>query len=82
MIEIYQEYGGIPIHFIRFNPDKYKTIGKQETLKTRLTKLCAVIKQIKRSKDFFIRHPHLSVRYMYYDDYNNVQEVIDIDYGL
>ncbi len=76
MIQIHQDYGGIPVHFIRFNPDRYKTNSPQPLAK-RLNFLCGIIEKIKKDKKFFKRYPYLSVSYLYYDNFDiwNVMEI-------
>ena len=81
MIQIHQDYGGLPVHFIRFNPDKYKTNSKVEILGKRLKNLCEIIKTIKtKPTEFFKRNPFLTVSYIYYDDWNGIWSVDKIGY--
>jgi len=80
MIQIFQDHGGIPVHFIRFNPDFYKTVKTPESLGKRLTELTKIIKKIKKDKDFFQRNMNLTVSYLYYDNYNGIFEVSEIKY--
>jgi hypothetical protein len=82
MIQIYQDYGGVPVHFIRFNPDKYlspRGLGN-EPLSKRLMSLCNVVRGIKKDKTFYTRFPHLSVSYMYYDGYDGEWTVDEINH--
>jgi len=80
MIQIFQDHGGIPVHFIRFNPDTYKTNKAPESLGKRHNFLVSVIKKIKKDKEFFQRNKNLTVSYLYYDNYDGIWEVNKIDY--
>jgi hypothetical protein len=66
MLDIAQSSGGLPVYFIRWNPDKYKTDGKMVSDKERLRKLLEwnlKIMKIQEHKAF------LSVIYLYYDNH-------------
>jgi hypothetical protein len=81
MIQLFQDYGGIPVHFIRFNPDKYKcNKGTNETLPKRLDKLCKRIDKIKNDKTFYINNPNLTVSYMYYDNWDDLWSIDKFDF--
>ncbi len=81
MIQIHQDHGGSPVHFIRFNPDKYKIINKSvDNLHIRLEFLCKIIDKIKKDEDFFIRNPYLTTSYLYYDDWDGNFTVYKIEY--
>jgi very-short-patch-repair endonuclease len=81
MINIYQDFGGIPILFIRYNPDSYKTINGIESINknNRESILLDILKSLKNRKEWTIL---LSVRYLFYDgydDHKNEMYEIDID---
>jgi hypothetical protein len=76
MINIGQSFGGIPIYFIRWNPDKYKPKykeHKQESINNR-HKLCGdLISDIKQKKYIFPNNnAFISVIYLYYDNWDNI----------
>lgn len=71
MVNISQSYGGIPVYFIRWNPDHY-TCGSS---------LDPIVKRHKRVADYIIEirdctynlpHAMLAVTYMYYDNWDGV----------
>jgi hypothetical protein len=87
MIEIHQSFGGIPVLFIRFNPDNYldnngKKI-KDDNINKRYRLLLETIKGIQNK---LIHEQNwtipLSVIYLFYDGYDkdNTQEIQIIDY--
>jgi hypothetical protein len=80
MIEIHNDYGGLPVHFIRFNPDNYKEKNNcdNEHLDIRLAKLCSVLRTLINScaQQFFERYKYLSVSYLYYDNYENKSKLV------
>ena len=83
MINIFNDFAGPPVHFIRFNPDKYvssvSSIKVETNLQKRLLKLVLGLKNIvNNSECFFKEHPALSCSYWYYDNYTNVFEVQDV----
>jgi hypothetical protein len=63
MVNIGQSFGGLPVYFIRFNPDEYK--GGDEPLTNRYKMLALVLKGIKDGID--LPKALTSVMYMYYD---------------
>lgn len=71
MINISQSFGGIPVYFIRWNPDKYKSKNKEENMTKRYTTLENLIKNI---KDNLLELPKslCSVIYLYYDGWTNL----------
>jgi hypothetical protein len=79
MIQIHQDYGGIPVHFIRFNPDRYKGTG-EKPLASRLKFLGETIDRIKKDNDFFIRNTNLTVSYLYYDSWDGIWSIHKIEY--
>jgi hypothetical protein len=73
MINISQSFGGIPIYFLRWNPDKYKSKNKEETMIKRYTTLENLIKNIKNN--VLELHKSLcSVMYLYYDGWTSLKE--------
>ena len=80
MIQLHQDFGE-SLHFIRFNPDRYRTTRGLLDLRQRHKKLYEIIKMIlKYPRDFFGEHSGLSVRYMFYDDCDGNFIVMKIDY--
>jgi hypothetical protein len=69
MINITNTFGGLPVYFIRWNPDSYKTEGKVETLKQRYQKVENVLLGIMK-EEYELPNSLLSVCYMYYDGWN------------
>jgi hypothetical protein len=71
MIQLYRDFGGIPIIFIRFNPDNYinhlgELIGSND-MSFRKYKLINVLNNLKNYDKWIIP---LSVMYLFYDGYN------------
>ena len=87
MIALHQAYGEA-VHFLRFNPDRFifSTTGRTGFLELpqRHTELYKLLqKLLKTPQAFFIAHPGLSVRYMYFDNCDtpkHFQQVTDIMY--
>lgn len=79
MIMIHQSFGGTPVIFIRFNPDNYEVNKDQKKvlLKTRKTMLLKLLNEYKNVKEWNIP---LSVIYMFYDNYDNKNEIEEIKY--
>ncbi len=76
MKNIGQMYGGIPIYFIRFNPDKYKP-GKnnnEESINKRYSEVCKLIKSIQDGTHKLSTDSLVSALYMYYDGWNNMND--------
>lgn len=84
MINIYESYGGTPVHFIRFNPDNYVSKNKLlSSLSHRHKKLLDVINSIKNNKNFYLEYSKISVQYLYYDNYDENagdNHIININY--
>jgi hypothetical protein len=88
MMQIHQDYGGIPVVFIRFNPDNYNIRlpnGSKEVVKPsngRLTELFDLIKRFEYLKSIYESSPlaPLTVCYLFYNGYtgNPQLEAIDI----
>jgi hypothetical protein len=83
MIQLQQDYGGIPIIFVRYNPDNYETNtgGKKNVIKPndsyRLKELYKVLKRIEILKDNFEKEenklPPLNVCYLFYDNFSEAK---------
>ena len=74
MVNLGQSYGGIPVYFIRWNPDDYKqpnTDKKPDTILQRHKLVKDFIKDIKNNK---LKLPValVSAFYMYYDDWERL----------
>ncbi len=77
MINIGQSYGGIPVYFIRWNPDTYKPgnkIKKPESINKRHTILCDFIKAIQNGTYTLPSDSLVSAIYMYYDGWTNLDD--------
>lgn len=78
MMQLYQESNGVPVHFIRFNPDRYACEDKKDDiipLGKRFQLLVKIITNITTNKEkFFDKYKNLTVRYLYYDNYKNGDE--------
>jgi len=72
MINIGQSFGGTPVYFIRWNPDKYLPTNnnKLDTLHKRYKLLGEFINNIKNNK-CIIPKTFISVFYMYYDNWDS-----------
>lgn len=70
MINIAQSLGGIPVYFIRWNPDDYTSDKEPESLKNRYKTLSALIVSIKENR---IELPKtlVSAFYMYFDGWTS-----------
>ncbi len=88
MIQLHQDYGGIPLVFIRFNPDNYKIKlpnGEKKVVKpsnSRLKELLYLIKRFEYLKDIYetsVPLSPLSVCYIYYDNYTGDPTLTTID---
>ncbi len=89
MMQIYQDFGGVPLVFIRYNPDDYKdNNGKKcEGKLYNLARETVLIKLINRIM-FLVENSHydiipLSVYYLYYDGFNGdvFRSVIDYEHN-
>jgi len=73
MINIGQGYGGLPVYFIRWNPDDYKTVNNNdpETISKRYRLLANFLNDIMNNK---IKLPNILVGafYMYYDGWDGL----------
>jgi hypothetical protein len=67
MVNIAQSFGGVPVYFIRWNPDNYKTEKKTETpLKQRYALLSELLTAIKTGV-YIVPNGLVSVIYMFFD---------------
>lgn len=75
MVNIAQSFGGVPVYFIRWNPDDYSPEAnrKPEELVKRYKLLGDLISDIKQNKHT-LPTALLSVLYMYYDGWNGLSE--------
>lgn len=77
MKNIGQSYGGIPVYFIRWNPDNYKpenNIKKKDSINTRQMIVCEYIKSIINNEITLPTDSLVSAIYMYYDGWNNMND--------
>lgn len=76
MINIGQTFGGVPVYFIRFNPDDYSPLNFRKKIENinKRHKLCGDL--INDIKDNRIKLPQslVSVIYLYYDDWSSLEE--------
>jgi hypothetical protein len=82
MVNICSSYGGVPVVFIRWNPDAFKMNGKSQvvSMKTRLQVLEGWIRHFAKPDTFVTKL--LSVLYLYFDDWSNELEVmLQYDYA-
>jgi hypothetical protein len=79
MIQLHQDYGGIPLLFVRFNPDTYKDhLGAQISSYTgREAKLLDFINSTKNM--LVMSHP-LSMCRLYYDGFDGSVKIDPIEY--
>ena len=76
MVNIGQMYGGVPVYFIRWNPDDYvaASVNKlPETMKKRYKLLGDVITDIKNGK-MVLPTALVSVMYLYYDGWSSLAD--------
>ena len=76
MINIGQSFGGIPVYFIRWNPDDYSPSNsrkKPEDVKKRHKLVGDLIADIKEKKTT-LPDALVSALYMYYDDWSSLAE--------
>ena len=76
MVNIGQSYGGIPVYFIRFNPDNYSPKSERkypEQLQKRYKLLSDLLVSIKSGKTI-LPIALVSYLYMYYDDWSSLAE--------
>ena len=73
MVNIGQTYGGMPVYFIRWNPDNYYSEKEPEILRKRYKLVGDLISSIKKGK-IVLPDALVSVIYMYYDDWSSLAE--------
>ena len=76
MINISQGYGGLPVYFIRWNPDHYAPnviTKKQEAVDKRHKIVCDYINDIRRNK-IVLPRCILGVLYMFHDGWHSLPE--------
>jgi uncharacterized linocin/CFP29 family protein len=76
MINIGQSFGGIPVYFIRWNPDDYSPANSRklpEDVKKRHKLVGDLIADIKENK-ITLPNALVSVLYMYYDDWSSLAD--------
>ena len=71
MINITQSFGGIPVYFIRWNPDNYKTLFEIEKLENRQKNIGDYLYDIFKN-NINLPNALTSVFYMYYDNWNGI----------
>ena len=76
MIQIHQDYGGLDVCFIRYNPDTYKD-KNNKTIKSNNNKHKTLLNTL---NSLMIHKPqyNLSAIYLYYDGYDNINKIIEI----
>jgi hypothetical protein len=90
MIQLHQDYGGIPVLFIRYNPDIYyikNENGKKEKIKPsnkRLNILLNFLKTLDNLKNEYEKNvgnklSSLSVCYLFYNNFDGKIKIEDID---
>ena len=85
MIQLHQDFGGLPIIFIRYNPDNYKDANRKiiKPNSRRLCELYDVLRSLEILKNDYEKNntklPSLSAIYMFYDDYSGVPKLEAID---
>lgn len=65
MLDIFNAYGGLPVHFIRFNPDEFR-IGQKKCTQDGMSRLLMLIRTLKT----FLDHPpspQFTITRLYYD---------------
>jgi hypothetical protein len=86
MISIQQSFFGTPVLFIRYNPDNYTDSGGilRRGGNTNPKREKVLIESIRRLKTFVESggewNKPLSVIYLFYDGYDGIQTITDIDY--
>jgi hypothetical protein len=75
MVNIGQSFGGIPVYFIRWNPDIYSPENDKkqpEAIQSRYKLLGDLIRDIKRGKFSVPSDALVSAFYLYYDDWDGL----------
>jgi hypothetical protein len=78
MINIAQSFGGMPIYFIRWNPDSYKAPkGRQQSsVPDRYSGLVTLLNSIKEGRSVLPK-ALVSVFYMYFDGWKGDEDLVD-----
>jgi hypothetical protein len=71
MVNIAQSFGGLRVCFLRFNPDEYRSI-KQDPLYKRYRILADLLKKLVTLDEDF--PGFIAVRYLFFDDYVQLDE--------
>ena len=76
MVNISQSYGGIPVYFIRWNPDNYISIDNRvpNSIQKRHLILAKYLQDI-RDEKIHVPKGLLNVCYMYYDEWNGIENM-------
>jgi len=77
MKNIYMNEGGIPIVFIRYNPDNFVDNNKKKQKLSQAKREELLIKWLKHYKEEGVKY-HLSVNYLFYDGWNK-EEVFEYE---
>ena len=73
MKNIYMDDGGVPVLFLRYNPDNYTVNRKKQTIPQGKREV-ELIKWLKFYENFDnLKENHLSVQYLYYSDGDNMK---------
>ena len=83
MVNIGQSFGGIPVYFIRWNPDTYKTRTglKQVTLTSRYAGLKNLLDSIKDNR-YNLPKALVSVFYLYFDGWKDNGDFADTNWNI
>ena len=75
MVNIGQSFGGVPVYFIRWNPDNYKPLGhtKMEDIKKRYILVADLIADISANR-VVLPNAFISVIYLYYDNWSSLTD--------
>ena len=74
MVNIGQSFGGLPVYFIRWNPDDYSSDKKEPELLAKRHKLVGdLLKDIKNGRHA-LPSALVSALYMYYDGWKSLKE--------
>lgn len=73
MVNISQAYGGLPVIFIRFNPDNYRSHGVNFGMAKRYELLGKMIDDFNENKLNYPKNSLCSVIYLFYDDWTRLE---------
>ncbi len=79
MKQIYFDFGGMDVVFIRYNPDKYKCNEDKIRNPRKTTRYNKLLKLINEYKNLESLSKHLEVCYLFYDGYNGNPVFENID---